>query len=378
MSWDTIIGHQSALERFQKSVARNRLASTYLFVGDDGIGKRTFALKLAQAILCDRNSIETLTACEECPACVQVRERTHPDLLLVSKPENKSILPVDLFIGKGDKRRREGLVYDIGLKPFCGGYRIAIIDDADYFNTESANCLLKTLEEPPPNSLIILLGTSQQRQLQTIVSRSQVVRFDPLSDQQVADVLNKTGLLNSDGDESPETQVPIEVLAAAAGGSVGRALQLADPEVLEFRQTLLQRLSSGDPHAGDFSKQLIGFAESAGKENYLKRRRIALIADFTIEFYRHCMLEFSNSQPDADALDSTMASSVMAYAQRYRSNPAAGAEYACDCIDRTSNFRYHVFANAGLPNAVDSWLIDLGRLGRGELVTTGDTLQGMF
>ena len=376
MSWDTVIGHQSALERFQKSVSRNRLASTYLFVGDDGIGKRTFALKLAQAILCDRNSIETLTACEECPACVQVKQKTHPDLLLVSKPENKSILPVDLFIGKGDKRRREGLVYDIGLKPFCGGYRIAIIDDADYFNTESANCLLKTLEEPPPNSLIILLGTSQQRQLQTIVSRSQVVRFDPLSNQQVADVLATKGLIA--GDEPVESQAPIDVLAAASGGSVGRALQLADPEVLEFRQTLLQRLSSGDPHAGDFCKQLIGFAESAGKENYLKRRRIALIADFTIEFYRHCILELSASQASAELADSTMANCVNAFAQRYLSNPAAGAEYACGCIDRTSNFRYHVFANAGLPNAVDSWLIDLGRLGRGEQVTTGDTLQGTF
>ena len=376
MSWDRVIGHQSALERFQKSVSRNRLASTYLFVGDDGIGKRTFALKLAQAILCDRNSIETLTACEECSACVQVREKTHPDLLLISKPENKSILPVDLFIGKGDKRRREGLVYDIGLKPFCGGYRIAIIDDADYFNTESANCLLKTLEEPPPNSLIILLGTSQQRQLQTIVSRSQVVRFDPLSDQQVADVLTSNGLL--DGDDLAETQVPVGVLAGAAGGSVGRALQLADPEVLEFRQTLLQRLASGDPHAGDFSKQLIAFAESAGKENYLKRRRIALIADFTIEFYRHCMLAFSASQPASDSADATMDSCVAAYAQRHQNNPAAGAEFACNCIDRTSTFRYHVFANAGLPNAVDSWLVDLGRLGRGEQVTTGDTLQGTY
>ena len=376
MSWDTVIGHQSALERFQKSVSRNRLASTYLFVGDEGIGKRTFALKLAQAILCDRNSIETLTACEECPACVQVKQKTHPDLLLVSKPENKSILPVDLFIGKGDKRRREGLVYDIGLKPFCGGYRIAIIDDADYFNTESANCLLKTLEEPPPNSLIILLGTSQQRQLQTIVSRSQVVRFDLLSNQQVADVLTTKGLIV--GDESAESQAPIDVLAAASGGSVGRALQLADPEVLEFRQTLLQRLSSGDPHAGDFTKQLIGFAESAGKENYLKRRRIALIADFAIEFYRHCILELSASQASAELTDSTMANCVNAYAQRYLSNPTAGAEYSCGCIDRTSNFRYHVFANAGLPNAVDSWLIDLGRLGRGEQVTTGDTLQGTF
>ena len=369
MSWDNVIGHQSALERFQKSVSRNRLASTYLFVGDDGIGKRTFALKLAQAILCDRNPIEALTACEECPACVQVKQRTHPDLLLVSKPKGKSILPVELFIGKGDKRRREGLVYDIGLKPFCGGYRIAIIDDADYFNTESANCLLKTLEEPPPNSLLILLGTSQQRQLQTIVSRSQVVRFDPLSDQQVVEVL---GRIPAD-DEAAESSLPPEALAAAAGGSVGRALQLADPEMMEFRQTLLQKLASGDAHANDFAKQLIAFAEAAGKENYLKRQRISLIADFAIEFYRRCTLGLAGSQLDADP---TMASCAATFAERYQNNLSAGAEFACECIDRTGKFQQHVSANAGLPNAVDSWLIDLGRLGRGELVTTGDSLWG--
>ena len=274
MSWDTVIGHQSALERFQKSVSRNRLASTYLFVGDDGIGKRTFALKLAQAMLCDRNSTEALTACQECSACVQVREKTHPDLLLVSKPENKSILPVELFIGKGDKRRREGLVYDIGLKPFCGGYRIAIIDDADYFNTESANCLLKTLEEPPPNSLLILLGTSQQRQLQTIISRSQVVRFDPLTDQQVADVLTNNGLLADD--DSAEPQVSAETLAAAAGGSVGRALQLADPEVLEFRQSVAATIGVGRSSCGRFFETTNRFCRVRWKRKLSKAKTYRL------------------------------------------------------------------------------------------------------
>ena len=371
MSWDKVVGHESARERFQKSVTRNRLASTYLFVGDDGIGKGTFALKLAQAILCDRNPIELLTACEACPACVQVEKQTHPDLLMIRKPEGKSILPVDLFIGKGDKRRREGLVYDIGLKPFCGGYRIAIIDDADYFNNESANCLLKTLEEPPPNSLLILLGTSQQRQLQTIVSRSQIVRFDPLTDQQVAEVLNRVGSIANEASDEPAA--PIDVLAAAAGGSVGRALQLADPEVLEFRQTLLQKLASGDPHANDSSKQLIAFAEATGKENYLKRKRISLIADFAIEFFRQCTLAMTTAYA---AADHAMASSTATYVERHRNNSTAGAEFACESIDRTSQFRQHVAANAGLPNAVDSWLIDLGRIGRGELVTTGDSLRG--
>ena len=78
------------------------------------------------------------------------------------------------------------------------------------------------------------------------------------------------------------------------------------------------------------------------------------------------------------AADQALSSSVATCAERHRNNSAAGAEFACESIDRTSQFRQHVAANAGLPNAVDSWLIDLGRIGRGELVTTGDSLRGVI
>jgi hypothetical protein len=76
--------------------------------------------------------------------------------------------------------------------------------------------------------------------------------------------------------------------------------------------------------------------------------------------------------------DAVLAAAVEHFVQRYAGNEAAGAEFACDCIDRCGQFRYQVFANAGLPNAVDSWLVDLGRLGRGELVTTGRSLFGAY
>ena len=88
---------------------------------------------------------------------------------------------------------REGLCYDIALKPYSGRRKVAIIDDADYLNKEGANCLLKTLEEPPPKSLLILIGTSEQRQLPTIRSRCQIVRFQPLPEQDVAELLLATG-----------------------------------------------------------------------------------------------------------------------------------------------------------------------------------------
>ena len=191
-----IVGHEHVFETFRRALQQRRLASTFLFVGPPGIGKWTTALSLAQALLCESTSPDELQACGACPGCQLVAARTHPDLLLIQKPDDKNFIPVESFIGDREHRMREGLCHDIALKPFRGGRKIAIIDDADYLNQEGANCLLKTLEEPPADSLIILIGTSQQRQLPTIRSRCQIIRFGPLTDVQVATLLADTDLLD--------------------------------------------------------------------------------------------------------------------------------------------------------------------------------------
>jgi hypothetical protein len=180
MVWESLYGHDRAIEQFRRAVRRGRLASTFLLVGPDGVGKRTFALKLAQSLLCERTPEAELGGCGVCPACQQVAALTHPDVRLVAKPADRSFIPIELFIGDREHRLREGLCHDIALKPFRGGRKVAIIDDADCLNQEGANCLLKTLEEPPPRSVLMLIGTSEQRQLPTIRSRCQIVRFLPL------------------------------------------------------------------------------------------------------------------------------------------------------------------------------------------------------
>lgn len=189
MAWSEIKGHDEIVERFRRAIARNRLASTFLFVGPTGIGKMMFARELAKALLCEHHRETELLACDACPACQQVAADSHPDLDIVSKPDDKSVIPVDLLIGDADHRRREGLCHNLALKPFRGGRRIAIIDDADCLNQEGANCLLKTLEEPPARSVIILISASEQKQLPTIRSRCQVVRFRPLANDVIATLL---------------------------------------------------------------------------------------------------------------------------------------------------------------------------------------------
>src|SRR5206468_4267989 len=135
--------------------------------------------------------------------------------------------------------------------------------DADYLNKEGANCLLKTLEEPPPNSVLILIGTSEQRQLPTIRSRCQIVCFQPLADSDVAELLVEKGLCAD----------PAAARAAAAHsqGSLERAVWWTDASVLDFRAELLRLLRQPEIELQPAAKMIGQFVEEAGKESALKR-----------------------------------------------------------------------------------------------------------
>ena len=97
MTWQGIEGHDAIVARFRLALERGRLASTFLFVGPAGVGKRSFALKLAQTLLCQVAKAELLAPCGVCPACVQMLAGTHPDLHLVAKPADKGSIPVAAF-----------------------------------------------------------------------------------------------------------------------------------------------------------------------------------------------------------------------------------------------------------------------------------------
>ena len=358
MSWDEILGHQPALERFKRSVERGRLASTYLFVGPDGVGKRTFALKLAEALLCEQNSSSELKPCGVCPGCQQVRAQTHPDLVLISKPKDKAFIPVETFIGDKEHRRQQGLCHDIGLKPFRGGRKIAIIDDADFLNQEGANSLLKTLEEPPPKSLLILLGTSQHRQLSTIVSRSQVVRFSALTNQQVLTILERENLLETE-------DIPAKTLADSSGGSVATAIRLSDSETMEFRRLLFSQLATRDPGRDDFPASVTSFVDAVGKDAAKKRMRLVMVGDFAISFYRRWYQQLAGAELDEQTGDPLISGFVEDGVGPWLDrDPGAGAMVAVQCIERTTEMQTQVIRNAGSANVVDAWLRDLGRINR--------------
>jgi DNA polymerase III subunit delta' len=346
MTWQGIEGHDDVVAYFRRVLARNRLASTYLFVGPAGVGKRLFAERLAQALLCQRATAESLEPCGKCTACVQVLSHTHPDLYIVEKPPDKSAIPISSFVGDDNRRMREGLCHDIALKPFMGGRKIAIIDDADTLNEESANCLLKTLEEPPPHSLLILIGTSPDKQLPTIRSRAQVVRFRPLDRDTVASVLVSRGMITD-----PEQA---RRLAAFSAGSTQRALKLADDELWAFRERLLAYLAKGQLESGALAGELVALVEAAGKEASSRRERARETIGFAIEFYHQLLRALCEVEPQGD-------DALKAAVNQAASHWPGDAELAARLLDRSIDALAQIDRNAHLTTLVECWLDDLAR-----------------
>ena len=266
MPWQRVRGHERRIEVFDRVVKRDRLAHAYLFTGPQGIGKRLFADELAKALLCENAPPGRLAACDRCPACLQVAAGTHPDLFVARRPEESLELPIEVM--------RE-LCRGFALKSARGRGKIVILDDADDLNEEAANCFLKTLEEPPPRAVLLLIGTSPDRQLPTILSRCQVVPFSPLPDELVADLLREQGI---------EDAKLIEKLVPLSGGSPGQARALADPALWEFRQTLIKALSASPCDTVGLAQSWMRFVEEAGKEAAGQRRRGAQVIHLLVEF----------------------------------------------------------------------------------------------
>jgi len=347
MPWPDIVGHEAILDRFRRNLRQKRLASTFLFVGPEGIGKRTVALKLAQALLCESTSPFDLDACLACTGCQMAAANTHPDLIVVEKPADRSFIPIELLIGDREHRLREGLCHDIALKPFRGGRKIALIDDADDLNQEGANCLLKTLEEPPAGSLIILIGTSEQRQLPTIRSRCQIVRFSPLAPHQIAELLRRE--LACDDPQQ------IASLASRAAGSLRQAIELADDELQESRRWLLEQLSQCDFDLVSMVKDVTALVDAAGKDAPPRRARLHQLIQAAAGFYRQLMRDLAGTAADGDE-------HVQPFVTQARRRWTGDADAAAGCLDRCLEAANQVDANANPPTLVACWLDDLARI----------------
>jgi DNA polymerase-3 subunit delta' len=181
-----IRGQAASIDLISRALQSNRLPSAWLFVGPPSVGKRLTALLIAQTLNC--RTYQGIDACGQCDPCRQIEVGNFADVELI-EPSGQNIRMEQI---------QEALRW-MQYRPERGHYRVLILDEADRMNRESANAFLKTLEEPPPQTTIILLTTSPMLLLETILSRCQQIRFQPLSQMILKDLLaEKTELANDD------------------------------------------------------------------------------------------------------------------------------------------------------------------------------------
>lgn len=346
MDWSGLLGHDRQRQWFQHAVQQGRLASTFLFVGPSGIGKRTFAHLIAKSLLCTTRPPEAFSPCGHCEACMQVAAGTHPDVIAIQRDEDKSTLSIDQFVGDKDARMQEGLCYELRLKPYSGRRRIAIVDDADTLAAEGANSLLKTLEEPPPGSLIFLIGTSEQRQLRTIRSRSQIVRFHPLSETQLATLILRQGWAQNE-------QEALQI-ASESDGSMDLAKLSIEESWRALRQHLnaeLRRCPIDFPKLG---KTLIDHVNDAGTEGQARREQLKSILDCAIDVYRNALRESLGVRGEnREALHPTS-----------RLSEQLDAPTLVSLIQRTQTVRDCVDRNISPAALIETWVADVASLSR--------------
>lgn len=227
MSFQCIRDQEIPIRFLRNLIARNRIPNAMMFWGPSGVGKRLAAMEMAKAVNCVGSIGD---ACDACLSCRKVRSGNHPDVMSITPVKKSRVIDVDTI---------ESVNEMASLRPYESKWHVFILLDAERMNGPAQNHFLKTLEEPPGNSLFILVTEYPRALLPTIRSRCQMVRFGTLRPETVFDLLQQERDLPRDLAES---------IGALAQGQMSRALDLADSERRNVVLDITKRLAEGiDP-----------------------------------------------------------------------------------------------------------------------------------
>ncbi len=201
--FDKIIGNDKIKEMLYKSVKDKKTSHSYLFVGIEGIGKKEIAKEFAKMLLC----INDNKYCNTCKSCIEFDSNNNPDFLYIEPDGNSVKIEQIRYIQR-----------KIQEKPIISNKKVYIINDADKMTTEAQNCLLKTLEEPPEYSTIILIGSNENMFLSTIKSRCMIIHFSKIEDEKIRKYL----------EEKYELKDISTNMLEIFQGSIGKAILLKD------------------------------------------------------------------------------------------------------------------------------------------------------
>lgn len=221
MLFSDIIGQSRAVTFLQRALAGNRLAHGYIFTGPDGVGKTTTARAFASALLCRSGS--DIEPCGRCSDCLKLASDNHPDLITVV-PDGATVKISQI---------RE-MKKSLSFPPFEAGVRVVLIEDIQTMRREAGNSLLKVLEEPPPDNILLLIASESEPVLPTILSRCQVIPFGPLPPDAARRVL--AGMYP---DRSSEE---IHTLVQLTGGCPGQLQEWLSEDILGLRRECLELL----------------------------------------------------------------------------------------------------------------------------------------
>jgi len=205
VAFENIIGNEKNKELLLSAIQKNNVLHSYLFIGEDGIGKSIFAQEFAKMILCKGASNKP---CGNCKSCIEFNGDSHPDFTKIEPEDGKSI--------KIEQVRF--LQQKIAEKPVTSSKKVYIIENSETMTREAANCLLKTLEEPPNYAILILLTSNESKLLTTIKSRCMKLYFMPIPEEQILSYLKENGL---------DTEMT-ENMIKSSQGSIGKALKISE------------------------------------------------------------------------------------------------------------------------------------------------------
>lgn len=224
MSFATLLGNDRNKQILQRLLGGGRVSATLIFAGPDGVGKRQFALTMAKATNCQKAPANTfaIDSCDECPVCRRIDAGAYGDVT--------TIQPDGQFIKIAQTR---ALTEEVYYHPREGRQRFFIIDEADRLREEAANSLLKTLEEPPPTSTILMITSRPNSLLLTIRSRAQRINFTALS------VVEMENYLTAN---YPRSAADTQLLARVTEGRIGQATAFDLSIYRQERRTLIELL----------------------------------------------------------------------------------------------------------------------------------------